>query len=236
MRCTTEDVVQPQGNKVEYQEMEEGFCGSGTSRWEDQTVRHLPSVEKILVVEIAPSVAPTRLFRLSFLGMKPTPFFLGGICTSFSEGRTSLVLWLYISRLCLGCFRGDYCFIYLLGCSWHQFYAGFGGFSYFRVWVLVWLCRALSWQANGVPASCDKGWRGCWGGSENPWIHSVVVFNQFDLLIMRVRQPALATWLMRTGTSATEAWPWAIRSCMAYLSHLCLLVSMNIFKSKCTGC
>lgn len=65
-----------------------GVCGSGTNWWECHTVRRLPSVRKILMVEVAPSAAPTYSCRLSFSGMKPTPFFLGRICASFSESRT----------------------------------------------------------------------------------------------------------------------------------------------------
>jgi len=127
--------------------------GSGASWWEDQAVRHLSSVDKVLMLEIAPSVAPTCLVRLS--PRRLTPLWLGGVCTSFSEGRTSLARWLCVSRWCSGCFVGDYCFVYVLGCSWHQFYAGFGFFSYFQVCSSGWLCRALSWQANRVPASGD---------------------------------------------------------------------------------
>lgn len=106
--------------------------------------------------------------------------------------------------------HGDYCFIYLLGCFWHQLYAGFGVFSYFWVRVAVWRCRVRSQQAHSVPASRHHGCRGCRGGSENPRLYGVGVVNRSDLIITGVRQPAPGQGLQPPPHSSRTP----------YLSHL----------------
>lgn len=91
-------MVQPQGSKGEHREMEEGFLGLGRGLWQWYTLVGVPhSVSPSLGAEdfngrSSPQCCPHLLVQIVFFRDETHPFFLGRICASFSESRTSWAL------------------------------------------------------------------------------------------------------------------------------------------------